>query len=65
MKKELTPQDMGRLSIKKQKSNPNYLKVRQRVLKKANDVRTRLAIKRAINYLRKNGFKVVGMIISK
>ena len=56
---------MGRLSIKKQKSNPNYLKVRQRVLKKANDVRTRLAIKRAINYLRKNGFKVVGMIISK
>lgn len=56
---------MQALSIKSQKSNPNYLKIRKEVSNKGNETKRKLAIRRAIAYLIKNGYRVVGNVISK
>lgn len=61
--KNKAAQSLQKLSVKSQKLNPNYSKIRQGVSKKANEAKTRLAIKRAIVYLIKNGYKVVGNLI--
>lgn len=63
--KNKSAQELQKLSFKKQKSNPKYYELMKERSDKAVIERKKQAIRRAITYLVKNGYKVVGNIIFK
>lgn len=64
MNKNKAAQSLQKLSFKKQKSDPDYFKKMKERSDKGKEARKKQAIARAVDYLVKNGYRVVGNIIS-
>lgn len=59
----ITASEMGKRSQRKQKKNPNYSAMQREKGRVPNERKKKLAIYRAVAYLRANGYTVIKNVI--